>query len=144
MKVRLLGLTVNVGIGAETVSVTGIACGELVAPDPMTVMDAEYVAADSPVTFAVTVNDPGAVVEAGAIRSHGAAVDALQLNVPVPVLLMFTTCWAGLLPPWVAEKARLVGARPIVGICGAVSVSVTVTVCGVLVAPVAVIVRGAE
>mgnify|MGYP001037678605 CR=1 FL=1 len=38
---------------------------------------------------------------------------------------------------------RLVGARPIVGIDGAVSVRFTVTVCGVFVAPVAEIVTGA-
>ena len=40
------------------------------------------------------------------------------------------------------EKLRLVGARPIVGINGAVSVRVTVTVCGVFVAPVAATVTG--
>jgi hypothetical protein len=142
LKVRLDGLTVNVGVGAETVNVTGIDCGELVAPDPVTVIEAEYVAAESPATLAVTVKDPGAAPEIGDIDSHEAVLDALQLNVPVPVLLMFTTCAAGLLPPWVAEKARLVGTRLIV--CGAVSVRFTMTVFGVLVAPVAEIVMGVE
>ena len=144
LKVRLDGLTVNVGVGAETVNVTGIDCGELVAPDPVTVIEAEYVAAESPATLAVTVKDPGAAPEIGDIDSHDAVSDALQLKVPVPVLLMFTTCAAGLLPPWLAEKARLVGTRLIVGICGAVSVRLTVTACGVLVAPVAEIVMGVE
>jgi len=59
----------------------------------------------------------------------------------VPVLVMLTL-WPGGLAPWVAEKLRLVGARPIVGINGAVSVRVTVTVCGVFVAPVAATVTG--
>ena len=43
-----------------------------------------------------------------------------------------------------AEKLRLVGVRPMVGINGAVSVKVTMTVCGVFVAPVAAMVKGAE
>ena len=144
LKVRLAGLTVNVGVGAATVNVTGIDWGELLAPDPVTVIEAEYVAAESPATFAVTDNDPGAVPEAVAIESHDAVLETLQFNVPVPTLLMFTTCAAGLLPPWVAEKARLVGTRLMTGIGGAVSVSVTITVCGVLVAPVAEIVSGVE
>ena len=41
LNVRLVWFTVNVGVGAETVSVTGIDCGELLAPDPCTLMDAE-------------------------------------------------------------------------------------------------------
>ena len=144
VKVKLDGLTVNVGVGAETVNVTGIDCGELVAPDPVTVIVAGYVPAERPATLAVTVRDPGAAPETGDIESHDVVLDTLQLNVPVPVLLIFTTWAAGLLPPWVAEKARLVGTRLIVGIGGAVIVRLTVTVCGVLVAPVAEIVTGAE
>ncbi len=78
---------------------TGIVWGEFVAPAPTTVIEAECVAAESPVTFAETVKDPGAVPEAGEIESHDAVLDAFQLNVPVPELLMFTVCAAGLLPP---------------------------------------------
>ena len=97
--VKLDGLTVNVGVGGETVNVTGIDCGELVAPAPVTVIEAEYVAAERLATLAVTVNDPGAVPDAAEIESHDAVLDAFQLNVPVPVLLIFTICPAGLLPP---------------------------------------------
>ena len=43
-----------------------------------------------------------------------------------------------------AENARVVGASPMVGTKGAVSVSVTMTVCGVFVAPVAAMVTGVE
>ena len=38
LKLKLVGFTVNVGVGAETVNVTGIDCGVFVAPDPMTVI----------------------------------------------------------------------------------------------------------
>jgi hypothetical protein len=92
----------------------------------------------------VTETDPGPVPDAGETESHGAVLDAFQLKLPVPELLMLTVWPDGVVPPWVAEKLRLVGVIPIVGINGAVSVKVTMTVCGVFVAPVAAIVNGAE
>ena len=41
LKLRLEGLAVSVEAGAETVNVTGIDCGEFVAPDPETVTEEE-------------------------------------------------------------------------------------------------------
>ena len=123
---------------------TGIVCGELVAPVPVTVIADVYVPAESPATFAVTVSEPVPVPDAGETASHAAGLEAFQFSVPVPELLMLTDCAGGLDPPCVPEKLRLVGASPMVGINGAVSVRVTVTVCGVLVAPVAATVTGAE
>ena len=82
--------TVNVGEGALTVNETGIDCGELVAPVPETVMAVVYVPAESPDTLAVTASELAPVPEAGETESHVTAVEAFQLNVPVPVLLMLT------------------------------------------------------
>ena len=112
-----------------------------VAPVPTTVIELVYVPAESPVTLGATASEPELVPEAGETESQEAVLEAFQLKVPVPVLVMLTL-WPGGLAPWVAEKLRLVGARPIVGINGAVSVRVTVTVCGVFVAPVAATVTG--
>ena len=144
LKLRLAGLTVNVGVGAATVNVTGIDWGVLLAPDPVTVIEVVYVPAASPEMLAVAVNEFGAVPERGESKSQELVELTLQLKVPVPELLIVTVCEVGLLPPCVAEKARLVGLRLIVGICGAVRVSVTFIVCGVFVAPVAVTVMGVE
>jgi len=142
VKFKLEEPTVNVGAGAVTVNETGIDCGELVAPVPVSVMEAVYVPVESPVTLAVAVSAPGPVPAAGETESQEAVLEAFQLRVPVPVLVMLTLWPGGLAPAWVAEKLRLVGARPIVGINGAVSVRVTVTVCGVFVAPVAATITG--
>ena len=99
VNVRLVGPTVNVGEGPATVKDTGIVCGEFVAPVPTMLIEAVCVVAESPETFAETVNDPGAVPAAGEIESHDAVLDAFQLNVPVPGLLIFTVCAVGPLPP---------------------------------------------
>ena len=100
--------------------------------------------APRPETFAVAVKELGAVPETGESESHDAVVLTLQVKVPVPELLTVTVWPAGLLPPWTALKAKLVGLKLIVGIWGAVMVKLTITVCGVLVAPVAVTVTGVE
>ena len=81
---------VNVGEGALTVNETGIDCGELVAPVPETVIDVVYVPAESPVTLAVTAREPAPVPDAGDTDSHGTGLEAPQVNVPVPVLVMLT------------------------------------------------------
>ena len=94
--------------------------------------------------LAVAVKEFGPVPDTGDRESQELGEFTLQLKVPVPELLIVTVCDAGLVPPCVAEKARLVGLRPIVGICGAVTVSATFTVCGVFVAPVPVTVIGVE
>jgi hypothetical protein len=145
---RLVGFRLSVAVvaveDAVIVKFTGISCGVLVAPDPVTVMVEEYVPAVSPPTFAAAVKDPGAVPETGDSESHGAVVLTPQLKVPVPELLIVTVCAAGLLTPSVAENARVVGFRLMVGTCEVVMVSVITTVCGVFVAPDAATVMGVE
>lgn len=86
-------------VDAEMVKSTGIVCGVLVAPVPVTVMVVEYVPAASPATIAVAVNEPGAVPERDESKSHPAGVLRLQSNAPVPELEMVTVCAAGLLSP---------------------------------------------
>ena len=52
-----------------------------------------------------------------------------HVRVPPPVLLMLSVCGAGLLPPCVAVKAKLVGLAPMAGGTGAaVTVKETGTV----------------
>jgi len=86
-------------VDAETVTVTGINCGVLIAPTAVTVMVVEYVPAASPVMFAVAVNEAGVVPEMEESASHGAPVLTLQSNVPAPESEMDTVCAAGSLPP---------------------------------------------
>jgi len=99
VKVKLGEPTVSVGAGAATVNETGIDCGELVAPVPVTVIAVLYVPGESPVILAVTASEPGPLPAAGETKSHAAVLDAFQLSVPVPELLMLTVCAAGFVPP---------------------------------------------
>jgi hypothetical protein len=99
VKLTLEEPTVNVGAGAVTVNDTGIVCGELVAPVPMTVIEVVYVPAESPVTFTIAESEPGPLPDAGETESQEAVLAAFQLNVPVPVFVMFTVWAEGLLPP---------------------------------------------
>ena len=55
-----------------------------------------------------------------ALRANQPVVSlALQFKVPPPVLLILSVCAAGLLPPWIAVNARLVGLAPMAGGTGA-------------------------
>ena len=76
--------------------VTGMDCGVLVAPTPLTMMVVEYVPAASPEIFAVAVNEAGAlpdkVPERGESVSHVALVLTLQSNGPFPESEMLTVC----------------------------------------------------
>jgi hypothetical protein len=77
--------------------------------------------------------------EVGALRLNHPPLqvtDADQFRVPPPVLAMVTVWLGGLLPPCAAVKPNEVELNPIVG-GGALTVSVTDMLCGVLVAPVA-------
>ena len=56
-----------------------------------------------------TVRACGVLPPAGEAVSQGLSDTAVKLNVPVPVFVTFTLLDAGLLPPWFAEKDRLVG-----------------------------------
>src|SRR5262245_28239510 len=91
-------------------------------------------------TEAVSVE--GAVPLAGVTVSQGALSLAVQLSVPPPVLVMLIVRFAGLLSPTVAVKLRLAGLTPMVGCCGGaeLTVKVTGTLTGVLMAPVALMV----
>ena len=67
-------------------------------------------------------------VPAGELNDNQAALSlAVQLKVPPPVLVMVRVCAAGLLPPWVAVKATLVGLAPIAGAAATVKETGTVT-----------------
>jgi hypothetical protein len=57
---------------------------------PVTVIEVLYVPAESPLTLAATAREPDPVPEAGETESHGTALDAFQLKVPLPVLLIVT------------------------------------------------------
>ncbi len=59
---------------------------------------------------------PAPVPDAGLTDNQVVLAFALQLNVPLPVLLTVTVCAKGLLPPCWAVKDRLGGLVPIAGL----------------------------
>ena len=67
---------------------------------------------------AVSVMVPLPFPEAGESVNQAALSLADQVSVPPPVLLMLSACVAGLLPPCVAVKERLVGLAPMAGTAG--------------------------
>src|SRR5262245_52189029 len=80
-----------------------------------------YVPTASPLIFAPTVNEPLFVPDAAEppFRLSQAAVDvAVQLRVPVPVLVMVTDWLLGLAPFCTAEKEINDGFHPILGVDG--------------------------
>ena len=99
VKLKLEEPTVKVDAGAVTVKETGIDCGELVAPVPVTVIEVVYVPAESPVTLALAASEPAPVPAAGETESQEAVLVAFQLKVPVPELVMLTVWAEGLVPP---------------------------------------------
>lgn len=110
-----------------TVSVTGT--DTAVAPVALTVMVPLWVPAVSAPVVTVAVTVPLLVPEAGLTVSQLVLSLADQVSVPPPVLLIVSDWGAGLLPPCLAIKDRLVGLAPMVGGTGAVvTVSVTGTV----------------
>lgn len=86
-------------VDVEMVKSTGMDCGELVAPVPVTVMVVEYVPAASPATITVAVNELGVVPETAERAIQGEVVLTLQSNVCFPEVEMVTVCAAGSLPP---------------------------------------------
>ena len=135
---KLVGLAPMAGgTGAAiTVSVTGTDCGVLVAPVAVIVIVPLYVPAVRLAVFTLTVTVLGAEPEAGLRVNHAALSLTDQLMVPPPVFVMLSVWLAGFKAPCVPVKVKLVGFSPIVS-GAAVTVRVTGTVCGVLVAPVA-------
>jgi hypothetical protein len=83
---------------ALTVSFTVIACGLFDAPGAERVIVPLYEVADRPLGLTVIVSEDGAVPE-GVADSHVAFEVALQLSVPLPALVMETTCVGGVVPP---------------------------------------------
>ena len=90
---------------------TGMDCVELLPEFPETTMVVEYVPAESPAMFGVTVNAAGAVPEVMESESHPAVVSALQFNVPVPELETVMVCGERPFPSAEAEKATPLGLR---------------------------------
>ena len=85
------------------------------APVAVMVIAPLHVPALKPEIAAVTITAPGAVPLVGESVSHAALDEAVQFNVPPPELEMFNACVAGLLPPCMPLKVRLVGLQTIVG-----------------------------
>ena len=85
-----------------------------------------------------TEKTPVFVPEAEAILSQGDGLvtAAVQFSVPPPVFETVSDCAAGLEPPCCALNVNEVGVTPMTG-GAAVMVSVTLMVCGELLAPVA-------
>jgi len=125
------------GAVATTVNITGTVTGE--APVAFIVTVALWLPTVKVPVLTVSVTAPFPVPEAGLSLNQAALSLAVQLSVPPPVLLMLKVWVAGLVPPCVAAKERLVGLTPMAGGTGAV---VTVNVTGTVTedAPVAFIV----
>jgi len=90
-----------------------------------------------PVGLTETLMEPGVVPEAGVAVSQDPPVVVVLVVVKLraaPLLLVETLCAAGAAPPDCAVKVSVVGLR--VRLTGAaVTVKVTLTVCGLLAAP---------
>ena len=119
-------------VGTGTDRVTGISNGEFPATGDETAMLAVYVPGESPVALVCTVIVAGAEFRFSDALSHPepetyCTAVVSPLNVPPPLLVMPTVCVA--LP----VNVSAVGATTIVG--GVVTVKVTGTSRGVLVAP---------
>ena len=121
-----------VGTGAAvTVKETGMVTGVTPVPPLRVTVPVWLPVAKVPVV-ACNVIVPLPVPEP-VVRANQPMVSvALQVKVPPPVLLILSVCAAGLLPPWIAENARLVGLAPMAGGTGAaVTVKETGIVTGV-------------
>lgn len=112
VKERLVGLIPMAGgTGAvATVNVTGTVTEE--APAAFNVTVALYLPTDKVPVVTVSVTAPFPVPEAGLSINQAALSLAVQLSVPPPWLLMLKVWGAGLAPPCVAAKERLVGLAP--------------------------------
>jgi hypothetical protein len=130
-----VGLTPMVG-ALLTVRVTGTVCGLLLAPGAVIVTDAVYVPAASPVGFTPTVRVAGVVplvgVTVNQLPPAAVAVNAIG-ELPDNAIVC---AGAGAPPLWCVYVSE-VGLTPIVG--ALLTVRVTGTVCGLLLAPGAVI-----
>ena len=102
------------GAGAVvTVNVTGTLTNE--APVALSVIMPLWVPGPVAPVITLTITTPLFVPDARLSVIHGALSVAVQLSVPLPVLLMFSVWVAGLAPLCVAVKERLVGLAPMAG-----------------------------
>lgn len=84
VKERAVGVTLSTAEGGDTLNCTGTTTGA--SGTDTTWMEAVYVPAESPDTFADAVRVDGAVPLADDSVSHGASAAAPQIRVPVPPL----------------------------------------------------------
>ncbi|MCX5728040.1 MAG: hypothetical protein NTZ28_04240 [Nitrospirae bacterium] len=101
------------GAVATTVNITGTVTGE--APVAFIVTVALWLPTVKVPVLTVSATAPFPVPEAGLSLNQAALSLAVQLSVPPPVLLMLTVWVAGLAPPCLAAKERLVGLAPMAG-----------------------------
>src|SRR5687767_303948 len=94
-----------------------------------------WVPAASPLVFTASVMAPELVPLAGVSVSQPASSLADQFKVPPPLLLTLSVWLFGFAPPACAVKVNVLGLRAMDG--GGVTVSVTLAVLGVLLAPTA-------
>ena len=115
VKERLVGLIPMAGgTGAvATMSVTGTLTEE--APEAFIVTVLRYVLTAKLPVVTVNVTAPFPVPEDGLSVNQAALSLVVQLSVPPPVLLMLKVWVAGLAPPCVEAKERLVGLAPMTG-----------------------------
>ena len=130
VKDRLVGIKPMAGGtgAAVTVKETGIVMGVTPAP-PLRVTVPVWVPGAKAPVVACKVIVPVPVPEPAVRVNQPVFSLALQFKVPPPVLRMLSVCAAGLLPPWIAVNARLLGLAPMAGGTGAaVTMKVTGTV----------------
>ena len=102
------------GAGAVvTVKVTGTLTDE--APVALSVIMPLWVPGLVVPGITLTIRTPLFVPDVRLSVIHGTLSVAVQLSVPLPVLLMFSVWVAGLVPPCVAVKERLVELVPMAG-----------------------------
>src|SRR5579884_76256 len=99
-KLSVVVLSVKVGSGALTFSVTGMASG-VTTPDTVTFTTAEYMPTPRLVGFTRMVSVPGVFPESGLTVTHNADDGAIAVvNGGVPVLARTETLWTpGICPP---------------------------------------------
>lgn len=106
VKLNTEGFADSVG-WLETVNVTGTVTDPFVEPAAVIVMEPLYVWAVSPVVLTSTFTVPGVDPEP-VTTSHGVAVLEVKVS-GVPLLVIFSICVAGWLPPNWNAKLRAEG-----------------------------------
>jgi hypothetical protein len=139
-KLREVGLTLRTP-GIVTTSVTVTVAGLFDAPAAVIVITPVYVPAFCDAGLIDTLTVDGAVPDVESMLNHVAVelTAAVQVSVPLPLLVIVKGCAAGSVPPEVYGKLREAGLT-LRTAGGVVTTNVTVTVAGLLDAPASVIV----